>query len=162
MPWDPWCESRVIIAFLHKPDQIRSYPEITDLLWGNDHQMLWRAMRDLPEGLSPGEFAYALRDHVARRWPDRFDRLWSVLTSQYETEIRHERNIYYALQHGRRLKNPYALTWSDWIERLEECALARRLIQAAQDMAERAWAVDTDGARGIMDRWYTARSTFNS
>jgi len=160
VPWDPWCESRVLIAFLYRPDLIWSYPEIEDLLWGRDHRELWRAMRDLPQGLSPGDFSYALVEHISRRWPDKVDRLWRVFTEPYEVEVLHERKMNRALDRAQLRKNPYALKWADWIDRLQQCALARRTIEAAQYMAERAWRVDNTGACSAVDRWYTQRSTF--
>lgn len=39
-----------------------------------------------------------------------------------------------------------------WLDRLERCVEARRLVEAAQEQAERAWRGDIEGARHVMEQ----------
>lgn len=121
----------VISGFMARPEQIPHYPEITDLIFTYDHQLIWRAMRQMDTRLTPGDFAYALYDTLCARYPREKDRLWERIISQ---EFRYH-------------------SWRENVERLEKCALARRLINTAQEIAEHAWRLDNEGALRILQRW---------
>ena len=130
-PAAPDAEMFVISGFMARPGQIPNYPEVTDLIFTYDHQLIWRAMRQMDTTLTPGDFAYELLDVLRARHPRESDRLWERIVSQ-EFVVH---------------------SWSENIERLEKCALARRLINTAQEIAERAWRLDNDGALRIIQRW---------
>lgn len=154
-PQDLLAEAIVLRGFLLRPQQIDLYPEVGPLLWHLPHRQLWEVMQRVQARnvmVDYGHFDLELLRELRRVYPHRALDLWQLLDGVLDDQAAWQMQQYRAaLERGERGVLPtdfhYPFIW--WLERLRMCALARDLINQAQEVAEYAYRLDVAGAQRI-------------
>jgi hypothetical protein len=153
-PQDALAEAIVLRDLLDYPELIGQY-DLAPLLVYPEHRQLWAAMARVhmrTPNLSMGEFYVAFLRELHASHPRQWRALSALMDDVYIDEDRWRQQQYENdpsrgtadFDMGR---HHHDLAW--WFQRLEDCAEARGLISAAQQIAERAWSVDLEGARRV-------------
>lgn len=151
-PYDALAEAMVLHHLLLHPEEISQHRELDALLFGYpEHRWLWKAMQDAraAESATWRTFYLTFLRLLEQDHPGKSSLLANLLHGVLEDESR------WCWQQFKRTceRDPrVSIHWHGfdwWLNRLRQCADARRLIAEAQTMAERAWSGDVDGARSI-------------
>lgn len=154
-PADSLAESMVLNAILLNPSLLGTIDVGSDLVFP-EHRDCWQAMLrvhqripNLEAGPFLAEWLHELATEDKTALVDVLDLAWYELGGRPRFREQEEDPDWIAFAHGRRRTIPPYRPLSYWLDRVRACAEARRLISAAQEMAERAWKVDTDGAAAV-------------
>lgn len=148
-PCDSLAEAIVLHGLLYRPYNLARY-DVRPLLVFPEHRVCLAAM--VRAYAITGEDAPWGRFYM--RWMDELERLrpgcGHLLVTMLDTVADDESTWRWARYEETRDDEPsdsiHDHDWNWWLERLKRVAEARRLIQSAQDIVDRAWRGDVDGA----------------
>jgi hypothetical protein len=130
-----------------------------------EHRDCWQTMCRVhmrTPGLEAGaffiEWLMELEAHGKARLVDVLDLTWYEIDGRPRWREQEEDADWQAFTRRHRRTIPPHRSVGYWLERVRACAEARRLIQAAQTMAERAWRLDLDGATKAAERAVVQRT----
>lgn len=154
-PCDSLAEAIVLLWLLEHPRNLQQY-DVRPLLVFPEHRVCLDAMQsahDTEPGQPWGRFYVRWVDELERAMPGHSaaleDLLLSVADDSYAWRwARYDEDHDHTPQPIR--ASDYSHDWHWWLERIKRIAEARRLIASAQEIAERAWHMDLDGAWGAM------------
>lgn len=152
-PVDGLAECVCLHACVYDPALIDQF-DLGRLVVHPEHRELWRVLRltrARTRALEPAAFLAEFYRDLAAAHPDNWENYDDLLTSVGDRESARAWQEY---QDGFG-DLPFTSFLHDfcwWLRRLQRAADARRMLHAAQEMAERAWVEDIDGSRGIARR----------
>lgn len=149
-PCDSLAEAIVLEHFFWLPQDMAGR-NLRPLLVFPEHRLLLTAIESAyAENQEWLKFWPRFWRHCERLAPGRGRQLGMLLINAYDDEMAWGWHRYDEQRDVDPRLTVHIHHWTWWYARLERVHEARQMIDAAHRMAERAWRVDTDGARAAM------------
>lgn len=148
-PCDSLAEAMCLSEVILHPSRIDQV-DLGPMLVFAEHRTIWhvavRVHMRHPELLNAGEFYVEWRKEIRRLEPRNWH-LYEFILFPDDESLRISEEHERAEEVTPRADHAHSFEW--WLARLKRIAEARRLISAAQEIAENAWTEDVERARGI-------------